>query len=230
MAASTSGRRNGARAITRAHGDDFLDREREGHIDMLGQHDAVVRKIARRKRREVAALETDTAAGAAKIAGQQAQQRRLAGAVRPNDGDSLAAMDLRAHTIEQRRLPALSCRPHRLRSARGEGRSRRDQLSLPQQDKEEERRTDRRGENADRHLGRCGQHARDGVGQNKKNGSEENRGGQQQRWPGPITIRNRCGTTMPTKPTTPQIDTATPVIAEISTIEIFFSRSTSTPV
>ena len=53
--------------------------------------------------------------------------------------------------------------------------------------------------------------------------------GSSSRCAGPITSRSRCGTTMPTKPTTPQIETATPVIADTSTIEIRFSRSTSTP-
>ena len=53
--------------------------------------------------------------------------------------------------------------------------------------------------------------------------------GSSSRCAGPITSRSRCGTTMPTKPTTPQTETATPVIADTSTIEIRFSRSTSTP-
>ena len=53
--------------------------------------------------------------------------------------------------------------------------------------------------------------------------------GSSRRWPGPITRRNRCGTTMPTKPITPATETAAPVAAATSTIAMRFRRSTATP-
>lgn len=68
-----------------------------------------------------------------------------------------------------------------------------------------------------------------GIRADQQHRAEQHRGRQQQpvRWLD--HERNRCGTTMPTNPTTPHTETATPVIAETSTIEIRFSRSTSTP-
>lgn len=99
--------RCGTRAIARAHEHDFLDGERKAHIDMLGQHDAVVREVPRRERGEVAAFEADAAAAAFQIAGQQPQQCRFAGAVRSDNGDGLAAMNPCTDAIEQRRMPDL---------------------------------------------------------------------------------------------------------------------------
>ena len=40
--------RGGAAALARAHVNDFLDREREGDIDMLRQHRAVMGELPRR--------------------------------------------------------------------------------------------------------------------------------------------------------------------------------------
>ena len=55
--------RGGAPAVAGAHTDDFLDREREGDVDMLRQHRAVMGEHTRRIEVDVALLQFDLPAG-----------------------------------------------------------------------------------------------------------------------------------------------------------------------
>ncbi len=165
--------------------------------------------------------------GRAQVAGQHPQQRRFAGAVGADDRDHLAGCDAQI----DRRRPAWRCRSASRPTALRAGRSQRDQSALPQQHAEEERRADRRGQDADRHF--RGRH--DGAGracrrQSAARAPSSIEAGSSSRCAGPITSRNRCGTTMPTKP----IDAAdrdrrrrsSPTPARSRSR---FSRSTSTP-
>jgi hypothetical protein len=80
-------------AVARAHQHDLLDREGEGDVDVLGQHRAARGKLARRITAYVALLQVHLALARAEIAGEQPQQRRLAGAVRADDRDHLAGFN-----------------------------------------------------------------------------------------------------------------------------------------
>jgi hypothetical protein len=55
--------RRRARALAGAHADDFLDREREGDVDVLRQHRAVLRQLARTVAVQVALFEPGRPAG-----------------------------------------------------------------------------------------------------------------------------------------------------------------------
>lgn len=88
-------------AIACAHQHDLLDREGKGDVDVLGQHGAAHGELARREAADVALLQPHLALARAEIAGEQPQHRRLAGAVRANDGDRLADRDMQANPIEQ---------------------------------------------------------------------------------------------------------------------------------
>ena len=70
---------------------------------------------------------------------------------------------------------------------------------------------------------------RESVGGHQERGAEQRDRRQQQAVTGPTSSRSRCGTTMPTNPITPATDTAAPVAAATSTIEMRLRRSTSIP-
>ena len=167
----------------------------------------------------------------AKVTGQHPQQRRFAGAVGADDRDHFASRDTQVDRVDQRRAA------DRHRDAENLA-SRTDGLGF-----EKERRSEtspRCRNNMPRKNGApiaavrmpigmsAGATMVRASGTHHQPGAQQHRGRQQQPVRGPITSRSRCGTTMPTNPTTPQTETATPVMADTSTIEIRFS-STSTP-
>ena len=94
--------RGAAAGVARAHMDDFLDREREGDVDMLRQHRTVMGENARRIEVDVALLQFDLPARRAEVAGQHPQQRRFAGAVGPDDRDHLAGGNAQIDAVDQR--------------------------------------------------------------------------------------------------------------------------------
>ena len=94
--------RAGAAGIARAHMNDLLDRERESDADMLRQHRAVVSEVAWRIGMDLALLQFDPALCRAKVAGQHAQERRLAGAVGADDRDHFAGRNAQVDGIDLR--------------------------------------------------------------------------------------------------------------------------------
>ncbi len=69
---------------------------------MLRQHGAMQGQLMRRVAVQVALLQPHRAAAGAQVAGDQPQQRRLAGAVRPDDRDRLAGLDAQIDLVDQR--------------------------------------------------------------------------------------------------------------------------------
>src|SRR6185369_5144999 len=217
--------RSGAAGVARAHMDDFLDREREGDVDMLRQHRAVMGEKARRIEVDVALLQLDPALCRAEIAGQHPQQRRFAGAVGADDRDHLAGLDAQIDRIDQR--GAANHHRDRLRFEKGahSETSPRWRSSMPRKNGAPIAAVRMPiGISAGATMVRASVSA-----PTSRMAPSRAEAGSSRRCAGPIISRNRCGTTMPRKPTTPQTETATPVIADTSTIEIRFSRSTSTP-
>jgi hypothetical protein len=76
--------------VSGAHAHDLRHREGKGDADALRQHCAVTGERGRAVRRERAALQADDACTRDEIAGQDAQQRRFAGAVRADERRYLA--------------------------------------------------------------------------------------------------------------------------------------------
>ena len=66
-----------------------------GHAHHAGGRDRVRRQV-----RDVAAVEEDGSVAASVHAGDRAQQRRLAGAVGPDEGDDLAALDVEVDAVQ----------------------------------------------------------------------------------------------------------------------------------
>src|SRR6266704_427205 len=214
-----------ATAIAGAHVDDLLDRKREGDIDVLRQHCAMQGELARRIGVKFSQLEPDLAAGGAEVAGQQPQQRRFAGAVRSDNGDRLAAVDTQVDRIDQR----CAVDRHRDRSCLDHGRhspaSPRCRSSMARKNGAPTAAVRMPiGISAGATMVRASVSA-----PTSSTAPSKAEAGSNSRCAGPITSRSRCGTTMPTNPTTPQTETATPVMADTNTIEIRFNRSTSTP-
>ena len=91
--------------VARAHAHDFADGERKRDVRCLREHRALQRKLARRVGGKRPALQRDRAGGGLDFAGQHAQQRRLARAVRSDDRDGLAPPKPERHAVEQRAAP-----------------------------------------------------------------------------------------------------------------------------
>jgi len=92
----------GAAEVARAHMNDFVDRKREADTDVLRQHRAMQGELAWRIGVKIALLQPDLTAAGAKVAGEKPQQGRLAGAVRADDGNHLAAFDPQVDAVDQR--------------------------------------------------------------------------------------------------------------------------------
>jgi hypothetical protein len=90
-------------AVACAHQHDLFDGEGEGDVDVLGQHRASRGELTRREAVDVTLLEAYLALARTEIAGQEPQQRRLAGAVRADDGDHLAGRNREPNAIQQPR-------------------------------------------------------------------------------------------------------------------------------
>ena len=182
-------------------------------------------------RTELAALQADVAGAGAEIARQHAQQRGFAGAVGAHQGDDLARLERQRNVVEQR----LGADPHGdrgcgERGGHGRRRSGPEQRALAQQQIEEDRRADRRRHDADREFGRRRKRARKGVGDRPAGRRRAARpSAAAGRWLGPIRSRSRCGTMRPTKPITPETETAAPAAAATSATHTRLRRSTSTP-
>src|SRR6185312_1230218 len=189
------------------------------------QHRAVMGERARRIEMDVALLQSDLPARRTEIAGQHSQQRRFAGAVGADDRDHFAGRNAQIDAVDQR--GAADHHRDRLRFENGghSETSPRWRSSIPRKNGAPIAAVRMPiGISAGATMVRASVSAP--TISAAPNSIEA---GSSSRCAGPIISRSRCGTTMPTKPTTPQTETATPVIADTSTIEIRFSRSTSTP-
>ena len=99
-------RASGARARQhRAHVEILGDRERRKHLAAFGHlADAEIADAMAFPAGDVGAAELDAAARRAVHAGDGADQRGLAGAVRADDGDDRALGDLERHVVERLRV------------------------------------------------------------------------------------------------------------------------------
>ena len=77
-------------------GDDLADRQRERQLDELGDDGDAPRDGLPVETADRVAVERDATAARFEDAGEDAQERRLAGAVRPDEGDPLARLERQA--------------------------------------------------------------------------------------------------------------------------------------
>ena len=96
-----------ARARAAVHGDGERQRRQrrqrvEQLVDLEGADDAAANPLVRGERGDVVAVEEDGPGGRLENAGEQVDQRRLAGAVRPDQGVAGAALELERDVVGRR--------------------------------------------------------------------------------------------------------------------------------
>ena len=179
-----------------SHPHDFGDRERKHHIGMLRQDRPVLREGMRGKGFDGAAFQRDAAVGGAQFARQEPQQRRFAGAVGSDQGDDFAGFDRERDAVEDiaavdpyHGLGGFDQRAHKVATDRCRSNKARKNgapiaaVMMPI------------GTSAGAASTRAAVSA-----QSSRAPPSSIDAGSSRRWAGPTRSRNRCGTTMPTKP------------------------------
>ena len=143
------------------------------------------------------------------------QQGGLAGAVRADDGDPLAGGDVEVDAVAGSRRRRASTRHARRRPST----HMRHPPACVRSTSDEERRAEERGDHADRHLGRarqrCARPGRPAPGTPRRTAATAagSTGSSS-----PASSRTVCGTMMPTKPISPETETAAAVPSDAAAI------------
>src|SRR5882672_1851790 len=208
-----------------AHAHNLGDREWKTDRDALRQYRSVPGELLRPICGHIASFKMHSTRTGPQLAGQNTQQGRFSGAVRAHNGNGLACRNGEIDMAEQRCASGTGMDCFCLDQSR----------HSPTNARWRSKRNRKNGAPRIAVTMPTGNSA--GAANVRANVSATSRtsapkqavAGNRKRWPGPISRRNRCGTTMPTKPMTPDTETAAPAASATNTMAVCLRRSTAMP-